>query len=356
MPSTFYSFKRIMSYNCVFNFVPGGRAIGKTYGMKEYVINDALTTGSEFIYVRRYKEELAETAGLFFDDIAHLWPKWDFRVGVKYAEAVKKLVRTEGESERAYDLRLKNRKWQRIGHFIAMSTYDRYKGTPFTKVRTIIVDEFILEKGATSYLPDEATKLLNFYNTVDRYKDRVRVFCLANAVSINNPYFLKWKITPSTDGKIQVIRDIDGRAFMAVDFPDSKAFQSEVYETRFGKFIQGTDYADYAVGNIFKDNGANLIKSKDSTAEYVFTMQTSAGDASVWISRTPGKETEYFISSRQPKLVKMMTLNPDNVTPDMPLLLHNDTISKILRGAYNKGICNFDAPETRNMFIETFIR
>ena len=31
----FYSFDKVYSYNAVYNFIPGGRGIGKTYGAKK---------------------------------------------------------------------------------------------------------------------------------------------------------------------------------------------------------------------------------------------------------------------------------------------------------------------------------
>lgn len=357
MPSTYYNFNRILSYNCVFNFIPGGRGIGKTFGAKKLAINDALKNGSEFIYLRRYAEDLDEASALFFDDIAHLWPKLEFQTTLRYASYTKKLIRDVDETEAAFDKRLKERQWTKIGHFIPLSKAQRFKSTPFPRVKWIINDEFILEKGAIRYLPNEADILMNFYSSVDRYADNVRVLCLANAVSINNPYFLKWKIRPSVNNEIQKLAiDDTGSAFIACDFPDSKQFQSEVYQTRFGKFIQGTDYANYAVGNIFVDNGENLIKGKDSTAEYVFTLETESSMFSVWLIRKPGAETEYYMQARQPKIMTIMTTVANKMDTDRVYIADNDKILKILRAAYSKAICWFDSPETRNAFIEVFVR
>lgn len=358
MPSTYYNFARILSHNAVLNFIPGGRGIGKTYGAKKNVINDALKNGSEFIYLRRYQEELDESRRLFFDDIAHLWPKWEFRTTKKEAHATPRLVQEADETDGEFAKRMKARVWQKIGLFIALSTSQRFKSTPFPNVKTIIFDEFIIEKGAVRYLPSEATMLINFYNTVDRYADRVRVLMLANAVSINNPYFLKWKIRVAKDGKIQLLnRDTEtGLPFIAVDFPDSKAFATEVFETRFGKFIEGTEYADYAVGNIFSDNGENLIKVKDSKAEYVFTLETRTSRISIWTLRKPGEPTAYFMQTRQPAVMKIMTTDPDKMDIDRVFIKDNDTILNILRGAYRQALCWFDSPETRNGFIEIFVR
>ncbi|MDV2687714.1 phage DNA encapsidation protein, partial [Alkalihalophilus lindianensis] len=57
-------------------------------------------------------------------------------------------------------------------------------------------DEFILEKGNVQYLRDEVAAFNNFYSTVDRYQERVVAYLLANAVSMNNPFFIEWNIRP----------------------------------------------------------------------------------------------------------------------------------------------------------------
>ena len=61
-----------------------------------------------------------------------------------------------------------------------------------------------------------------FYSTVDRYQDRVRCLMLSNAVSIMNPYFIRFHIEP----KEGISRHADG--FIVTDFVNSEQFQSEV--------------------------------------------------------------------------------------------------------------------------------
>ena len=66
----FWSSQAAKSRNCLFNFILGARGVGKTFCKKEDVINAYLKSGEEFVYMRRYKEELKEkNMERFFDDI-----------------------------------------------------------------------------------------------------------------------------------------------------------------------------------------------------------------------------------------------------------------------------------------------
>ena len=48
----------VFSHNAHLNFVVGARGCGKTYGCKKWAIKRFLRTGEQFIYLRRYKNEI----------------------------------------------------------------------------------------------------------------------------------------------------------------------------------------------------------------------------------------------------------------------------------------------------------
>ena len=64
-----YDINKTLTYNCLFNFVIGNRGSGKTYGAKKRAVKQFLDKGYQFVYLRRYKEELDETAESYFNDI-----------------------------------------------------------------------------------------------------------------------------------------------------------------------------------------------------------------------------------------------------------------------------------------------
>jgi hypothetical protein len=334
--SSYYNFAKLFSYNATYNFCVGARGLGKTYGAKKKAIKDALKDGSEFIYLRRYKEEMVTAKEAFFADIAHEFPKYDLEVKGAFAFAAPITSRDT-----------KKREWTKIGYFIALSTAQKIKSVPFPKVRTIIFDEFILEPGPIRYLPSEATVFNNFYSSIDRYKDKTKVLFIANSVSIMNPYFIEYEIRPDEEGEFVIKAD----GFICAHFPNADNFKSEVYETRFGKFIKESDYAQYAVGNKFSDDHDSLLELKDSKARAMFILETDKGQFSVWLNIF---SDQYYIQSKLPKGVPMFTLIPSKMSKEKVLLTLSDRNIAYLRTAFRQGNVNFDKPTTRNIFAEIF--
>lgn len=335
----YYDFSKLWSHNGYYNFILGARGTGKTYGAKVKAIKNALRKGQEFIYLRRHKAELIKAKNSFFADVAEEFPDHDFRVNGMVAEYAPASTRDEG----------KTRKWFLCGYFISLSTAGTQKSVAFPKVTLIIFDEFIIMKGAVHYLPNEANLFNEFYSTVDRYKAKTRVLFLANSTSIDNPYFIEWDITPEPDQEWIVAYD----GFIVCHFHDSSVFAGAVYETPFGKFIKGTEYAEYSVSNQFADNDQMLIIDKTPTARYKWTIETPKGTFAIWYDAAPA---EYYITKKRPGNELLYTIQPERMGEGKMLIEYNDRRLQVIRTSFKQGRVFFDEPQTRNAFRELFKR
>lgn len=335
-PTQFYNFNKVCSYNATYMFVVGQRGLGKTYGAKKKAIRDGINKGDQFIYLRRYKTELVTSRNTFFADVKNEFPNVDFRTNGNLAQYAPIESRDE-----------KKREWTTIGYFIALSTSQNQKSVAFPNVKTIIFDEFIIEKGTMRYLPSESTVFNNFFSTVDRYKDKTKVFFLANSVSIMNPYFIDYEIRP--DEESEFVTKAEG--FIVAHFPNAEGFTAEVFQTKFGKFIQGTEYAEYAVANEFSDNHNAMLGLKDSKARYMFSLETKRGTFSVWVDLIAN---EYYIQSKPVGDPILLTLLPERMDNNKTLVTLSDRTIANLRTAFRQANVSFDKPTTRNTFAEIF--
>lgn len=343
----YYSFGRLLSCNAVINMAVGGRGIGKSYGAKKLAIDKWIEKRDMFIYLRRFTEELVARE-TFFADIQHEYPDWDFRANGNTFEA-------SPASERD----AKKRTWETMGYAVALTTAQKNKSISYHRVTLIIFDEFILEKGFLRYIINEAEVLQNFYSTVDRGQDKTRVIMLANAVSMMNPYFIEWGITPPDEGekevKVYAKSPKNPGGFVAVHFPRSEEFAAVFFETRFGEFVKtfSPEYTKYAVGNEFVDNRKELVRPKNERAKHQFNLETRFGWISVWHDLVGN---QYYVSRSLPANQLTFTLVPHKMDKGKMLLMYNDDVIVRMRTGYRMSRMEFDSPQAENIFLDLFNR
>lgn len=343
MALDYYNFDRVLSYNAIFSLCVGGRGIGKSYGMKERMISEALKKGREFIYLRRYKEEIVDSKSSFFSDIAHVFPGYEFRVNGNIAEAC---VEPEMKENKKGEMVEGKKEWFTIGYFVILSKAQSKKGVQYPKVHYICFDEFIIEKGLIRYLPNEVDLLMNFYNTVDRYRDKARVVLLANGVTLNNPYFIKWRIMPS-EGK--EFYSLLGGSVVCHLVPGG-SFAEQVKKTRFGQMQMehNKEYAEYAIDNKIQDANETMVGLKPEDARYRYTVEGDMITFTVW--RKPD-ENFYWVQEKRPRgNEKIYTTDQSKMDNGKIFMSRNHKRAQLLRAAYNVGRIEFDSPRLREAF------
>lgn len=247
-----------LSYNALFNFIVGARGTGKTYGFKHWAIKDFLKSGSQFVYVRRYKQEMKDIKH-FFDDIAGAFPSHTFDVkGMTFY--------VDGKI---------------AGYAIPLSTSKIKKSTPYPDVNKICYDEFILDKGVYHYLPDEVVNFLELYSTIARLRD-VRVFFLSNALTMTNPYFDYFNIG------LPYGKNIACRDDILIEMVEANEYKTVASQTRFGKIISGTAYGNYAVYNEFLRDNTTFVEKRNPASRYYFTLRYNNNNYGVWMDYANG--------------------------------------------------------------------
>lgn len=252
----FYSNSRILSYNRDFMFVMGNRSAGKSFAWKCYCIDRFLKKGEQFIYMRRYDNELDNIKTLF-DDIKDIkYPNVDFYIKGKE-------IYINGEL---------------AGWAVPLSIAYKFKSSSYVNVGTIMFDEFLSE--TKRYLKDEVDMAMNFYQTVARGGGKairkVKFIFIANAVSVFNPYFSNLNIIPKegyTKSKSYV-----------VELFTNESVNKEIAESQFYDLIKDTKYGQYAMLNSFYLDSNSFVgkESLTNASRYVATLKYEETEIAVY--------------------------------------------------------------------------
>ena len=260
----YYDYSRILTYNAFLNILIGERGVGKTYGASKLVVKKAIQNKDQFAYIRRYKTELKKSVPKFFEAL------------VEKDEFPNHSLYTKGNTFFLDD--------EPIGYAMSLSTAQSLKGTNFSKVKYIIFDEFIIEKGQQHYLPNEVENFLGLLETIARMRD-IKVFMLANAVTIVNPYFLFFNIDLPYNNDIKTYKN----GLILVQYMKNEKYRKAKKESKFGKLIEGTEYESYAIDNTFRLDNKSFIEKKTGSSKCNFSFQYKEKIYGVWFDYKVGK-------------------------------------------------------------------
>lgn len=314
----YWEINKVFSYNKLFNFIVGARGVGKTYGAKKKAIERFIKKNEQFIYLRRYKEELAKISK-FFDDINNEFPDIDFEV-------------------KGNDFYING---MIAGSALALTQAKKEKSVPYPRVSMIIFDEFIIEaKGYSRYLTNEVSCFLEEYSTIARDRD-VIVFFLSNALTISNPYFIYFDIFPSKN-EFTVKGDI------LIQSVKDNEYIDKMNNTRFGKLIQGTEYGDYAISNEFLLDNNDFIAKKNENYRFLFSFNYSDKNFGVWYNYRQGT---YIVSNDIDPSGKLHYCFSMDDHSTNTILLRGNT-SPIIKGfidTYKRGGVFFESVNIKNI-------
>lgn len=181
--SKYYSLDRIKKVNAQYKILLGGRNIGKSYATKHDVVKECFLTGSEFVYLRRWDEDIKikNVVPYFADLNAEDITNGQYKNVIVYQSKI--YLCNYDENGKVEDKFL-------IGYTHALNKHERYKSQIYPKVNYIIYEEFITNE---LYLPDECNKLQNYVSTI--FRERVGVvYMVGNTISKLCPYFNEWKL------------------------------------------------------------------------------------------------------------------------------------------------------------------
>lgn len=325
----FYSYTKILSYNAMINYIIGERGVGKTYGAKVFAINRFLKKDEQFVYLRRYKSELAESVGSdkkqkFFNQVLDEFPDHKFR-------------------NTATTLFCND---QVCGYAMPLSTAHILKSASYDKVKTIIFDEFIIDKGVYHYLNNEVEQFLDLLETIGRLRN-IRIFCLGNAISSTNPYFLYFDLSLPYNSDVKLFKD----GLILVNYIKNQKYRDHKKNTRFGKLIEGTKYSEYAIDNQFLRDSKTFIQPKTPNSKFYFKVYYDGFNIGIWIDH---KEKLMFASFDYDINSPIeFSFNPDDHDTSRVLIRTRKSVHfQSLINYYRLGLFRFENQKVKNIIME----
>lgn len=224
----------------------GGRGIGKTYS----ALNGVLTSGSNFMYVRRTDTELKNCCNPVNNPFLTL--NEDLNRNVEVSKAEDFFVIHENDTQ--------------LGVAASLSTFGKFRGSDFSSIEYIIFDEFI-NTSPRNNIKNEEYLFFNLIETVQRNREllgkkSIKIILLSNANTLDNGIIRALKL-----GEIirilknsNVERYEDTERELLVILPNSHDISEQKKNTKLYKLTQGTDFYDMAINNSFVYDDFNNIK------------------------------------------------------------------------------------------------
>lgn len=326
----YYSLDKALSYNALFYFIIGERGVGKSWNTKKFCVQDYINHENQFIYLRRYKEELDLATQSFFDDLKDAGAFSDHEFEVKPSKKLTKFY-MDGEL---------------IGYGIALSTSNILKSTAFPNVKNIVFDEFILDTGTYHYLKNEVTKTLDVFETVFRTRDG-RIFFLGNSISIDNPYFNYFDLTLPYNSEFKTFKD----GLILVNYIKNLEYREMKKKSRFGKLIDGTDYGKYAIDNEMLRDNNDFIEKKGQNPYFWNNIVLNGEMYGVWHNSKTGRT--YISEDYEPNSKLCFAMTIDDHTPESKYVsIRQHSYIKIIIEQYKNGDLYFENMKVKNNFMK----
>lgn len=331
----FYSGFRVLSFGTSWIFIVGNRTAGKSFFWKWYAVKRFIEHGEQFVYVRRYKNDLKKTVKFFFSDI-----------GFKF-EGHKLFIKGR-------DFFIDN---QLAGTSIALTEAENYKSATMPNVKIIIFDEFLNKN--ERYLGGrdgnaEVDACLNLYQTIARgdgefIRDDVRFVFISNAMSVVNPYFLYFGIDRLIQKDTRFLRQPGGKKGWVLEMVVNENAKEAVKESKFGDLIEGTEYARMALDNEFFLDNDQFVEKAPKSCRYQCSMKYAGRTFGLWADRM---NSIFYVNEKYDPSCKIIySLDNGSHTVGSTMANRSSMFFKCLKRAYESGQVRFSSQLAKNAIL-----
>lgn len=271
-----------------FNFIIGGRGIGKSFSAVDTALNDY---PGQFLYLRNTGVQLDESCSAF----GNPFKKWSKVNGRDVA------MKKEGDHAVIYEYAADGSKILQ-GYGAALSVFSNLRSVDLSDVKFIIYEEFI-EKRMLSF--DQFGNFKDMYETVNRNRELegeppVYVVLLSNAQRLGNPILRGYDLIPVIEGMQRSGQRVATIGNKRIELPFSEVSEMKrktaLYEN------ETDDYTDQALNNNFSNDSFTGVKKVNLT-EYTPMISIDGiyiykhkSEALIYACSTPAKVNHSYRS------------------------------------------------------------
>lgn len=184
--------------------------------------------------------------------------------------------------------------------------------------------------------------------TISRLED-MRFFLLANSVSVNNPYFIYFKLDLPYNTDIKLYKN----GLLLLQYMYNEDYRNKKKETKFGQLVAGTNYEKYAIYNKFNHMDESFIDRKTGNSKFAFTLIYKKNKLGVWIDWTTNR---FYISKDYYKngFEYSCTLEDQQPNRIFVKMAKKSFSFKLLLEAFQNGLVYYENKKIKELSIDIF--
>ncbi len=238
-----------------FNFIIGGRGIGKTYSCIDYCMDKY---PGHILYMRNTKEQIDESSGKSFEtSFGNPFKRWSLDNSRRVFLTIEKKHAIIKEDDRV------------LGYGAALSTFENLRGVDLSDIDVIIFDEFVENR---NLMFDQFRAFMSAYETINRNRELlgkpyVKVFLLSNAQRMSNPILRGLDLITVIEGMKKSGQKSYTAPPIHIELPMSSVSDQKA-NTALYSIAKNTEYYKESIENQFANDSFTGVNKKN-ISEYV---------------------------------------------------------------------------------------
>lgn len=343
----YYNWDLTLSKDARIYMIVGTKGIGKTYGLRKKLLQWQDKRGDKFLEVYRTKDE--RKAGM--DEwAAKLLSGGDVPQGYNYISHARRLSRYKCD---ASGKKIKGVKDETVGYFVSMSELQNAKRGTYDKgTNNVLLDEAIIDKrldGLHRYKPYEWELLSRIIDSVLREEQgdnrKTRLFLLANAVDLVNPYFQAAGINtvPSFGYHWYLNKK------MLLHYVPSNEKYSSAKKDSLAAIMMNSNYSKKMGldGEFIDGKNKFVLSEQPKNLHYLFGISFKGNKFGVWESSLGF----IYIDNRMIENVRAFALTSEDGSPNMLMARRSTPHIRMIGELYYAGEIRYKTEAIRRNFL-----